>query len=157
MTSWNPNADPCAAGWKSSCRLITRALARRVPQREEKHTVIAMLLDEQKIVPILDGLDEMPHRRQRGGDQPAERGIRRSCPKPPPAGCTCRTDDYLEAVGDPQDGWIRNPVAAAAAIELHGSTRTRSPPYLANAATTHGGPGSTHRLTDLTVHTGHRA
>ena len=92
--------------------------------------VISMLLDEQKVMPILDGLDEMPP----GAGVEAINRLNEafgSRARPLLLVVTCRTDDYLKAVGDPREGWDPNPVAAAAAIELHALDPDKVSSYLA--------------------------
>lgn len=118
MTSWNPRTETFRVWLEKQLPVDYPGLGASVTLGRKKTTVIAMLLDNQKILPILDGLDEMPadagvevinRLNQAFGDRA----------RPQRLVMTCRTDDYRKAVGSPEEGWDPNPVAAAAAIELN--------------------------------------
>lgn len=118
MTSWDPKTDTLRAWLEKQLPVDYPGLDASVTLGRKKTTVIALLLDNQKIMPILDGLDEMPagagvevinRLNQAFGDRA----------RPLRLVVTCRTDYYRKAVGDPEEGWDPNPVAAAAAIELN--------------------------------------
>lgn len=118
MTSWNPRSDTFRAWLEKQLPVDYPGLGASVRVGRKKTTVIAMLLDNQKIMPILDGLDEMP----------ADAGVEvvnqlnhafGDRTRPLRLVVTCRTDYYREAVGQFREGWDPNPVAAAAAIELN--------------------------------------
>ena len=93
-------------------------------------TVIAMLLDDQKIMPILDGLDEMPAVASVEAINRLNEAFGKGA-RPLRLVVTCRTEHYLEAVvGPPDEGWDPLPVAAAAAIELNALDPDKVSSYL---------------------------
>jgi hypothetical protein len=60
MASWNPEADSLLAWLENQLVIEYPGLGASVPGGDKGTTLLAMLLDEQKIIPILDGLDELP-------------------------------------------------------------------------------------------------
>jgi len=134
MTSWNPRDETFRFWLEKQLPVDYPGLGASVTLGRKKTTVIAMLLDNQKIMPILDGLDEMPadagvevinRLNQAFGDRTRPRRLV----------MTCRTDDYREAVGEHREGWDPNPVAAAAAIELNRLDPDKVSSYLTQRGT----------------------
>jgi hypothetical protein len=118
MTSWDPKTDRLRTWLEKQLPVDYPGLSASVTVGGKRTTVIAMLLDDQKIIPVLDGLDEMP---PAAGVEAINRlnEAFRDPDRPLRLIVTCRTQDYLKAVGDPREGWDPNPVAAAAHIELN--------------------------------------
>ena len=127
LASWDPDNDSLRAWLEKQLPIDYPGLGAIVSRGEERASRIAILLDQQKIVPILDGLDEMPTRSQVAAINRLNEAF--AGPKRPlRLVMSCRTDDYQEAVGKPEDG--RNPVRAAAAIELHALDPDKVSSYL---------------------------
>ena len=127
MASWDPDNDSLRAWLERQLLIDYPGLGAIVSRGEERTSRIALLLDEQKIVPVLDGLDEMPARSRVAAINRLNEAF--AGPKRPlRLVMSCRTDDYQEAVGEPEDG--RNPVGAAAAIELHALDPDKVSSYL---------------------------
>lgn len=105
MTTWNP--------WKDTLReWMEKQLLFDYPDLGK--SMVRTLLDERKIIPVLDGLDEIPDPRQAIAKlNDAFKGPSR----PPRLLVTCRTDAYARAIDQP----MKTPekVWEAAAIELH--------------------------------------
>lgn len=134
MTSWNPRDETFRFWLEKQLPVDYPGLGASVTLGRKKTTVIAMLLDNQKIMPILDGLDEMP----------AEAGVEvinrlnqafSDRTRPLRLVMTCRTDDYRKAVGEHREGWDPNPVSAAAAIELNRLDPDKVSSYLTQRGT----------------------
>jgi predicted NACHT family NTPase len=115
MTSWDPENDDLEGWLEKQLTSDYPGLDARVPGEDGERSRIAALLAGQKIVPILDGLDEMPlAARRRAVDRLNEAFTSPFRPR-----ClimTCRTTEYKAIVNAPGEPW--NPVRGAAAIEL---------------------------------------
>jgi hypothetical protein len=118
MSSWNP-ADDTLIGWlKKRLPIDYPGLGASVSPGDSRATIISTLLAKQKLMPILDGLDEMPvkartaaiNRLNLAFDDPD---------RPLQLAVTCRTAEYSRAVGKGKKGRALHPLEAAAAIELH--------------------------------------
>jgi hypothetical protein len=115
VASWDPEKDTFYAWLERRLIIDHPGLADYVPTARGERTRIAALLAHRKIIPILDGLDEMPLVARR-------KVIARlndvlflpDCP--PQLVITCRVGDYAKAVGEYGKGRI--PLLGAAAIEL---------------------------------------
>ncbi len=130
MTSWDPDSDSLRAWLEKQLPIHYPGLGAIISRGRERKSRIAILLDEQKIVPFLDGLDELPPLSRIAAikrlnaaftDAKAKRPLRLVM--------SCRTEDYQAAVGKPEDG--QNLVRAAAAIELHPLDPDKVSSYLA--------------------------
>lgn len=129
MTSWNPKKDKLRGWLERQLPIDYPALGARVTVAGKRTTVIAMLLDEQKIIPILDGLDEMaPEARVMAISRLNEAFIAPA--RPLRLVVTCRTRQYRRAVGEPETGRDAHPVLAAAVIELHSLDPDKVSSYL---------------------------
>jgi cellulose biosynthesis protein BcsQ len=130
MTSWNPKKDSLRTWLEKQLPVDYPGLGARVT-RENRPTLVAMLLDEQKIMPILDGLDEMPVTARVEAINQLNRAFSADA-RPLRLVVTCRTADYRRAVlGEPgEKGWKPNPLVAAAAIELHNLDPDKVSSYL---------------------------
>jgi hypothetical protein len=134
MTSWDPKNDSLRVWLEKQLRTDYGALGANVTVDESSTTLGALLLDQQLIVPVLDGLDEMPagtrvaavNRLNEAFTAPA---------RPLRLMVTCRTGDYRQAVGKAEDGWNPNPVQAAAAIELQTLDADKVSSYLGKRGT----------------------
>jgi len=60
MTSWDPKKDGLRVWLEKQLPIDYPGLSANVMGDGKRTTLLAMLFDEQKIMPILDGLDEMP-------------------------------------------------------------------------------------------------
>jgi hypothetical protein len=132
MTSWNPTRDSLR-GWLEKQLLIDYpGLGVSVTGEDTKTTLIATLLDEQRLMPILDGLDEMPAAAQVEAISQLNRAFDAD-DRPLRLVVTCRTDDYRQAVLGPpgEQGWEPRPLVAAAAIELQDLDADKVSYYLA--------------------------
>ncbi len=117
MTSWNPQKEKLRDWLERRLPIDYPALGTRVTANGKRTTVIAVLLDEQKIIPILDGLDEMSPRARVLAIIRLNEAFTASA-RPLRLVLTCRTEEYQEAVGKTTPGRDAHPVRAAAVIEL---------------------------------------
>jgi hypothetical protein len=118
ISSWNP-ADDSLSGWlKKRLPVDYPGLGANVNPGDQRTTVISMLLDKQKIMPILDGLDEMPIKARTTAINQLNLAFA-DANRPLQLAVTCRTAEYADAVGKSEKGRARHPLEAAAAIELH--------------------------------------
>jgi hypothetical protein len=132
MTSWNPKKDSLRSWLEKQLPIDYPGLGASVEQDDKRTTLLAMLLDEQKIMPILDGLDEMPVTARVEAINQLNRAFSADA-RPLRLVVTCRTADYRQAVlGENEEkGWKPNPLAAAAAIELRDLDADKVSSYLA--------------------------
>jgi hypothetical protein len=115
MTSWDPEIDEFGSWLEKQLPNDYPGLEAKVRGADGERSRIADLLARQKIMPILDGLDEMPlAARRRAVDRLNEVFISPS--RPPRLVVTCRTTEYKAIVSAPGQPW--NPVRGAAVIEL---------------------------------------
>jgi hypothetical protein len=129
MTSWDPETDSLRAWLERQLPVDYPALGASVTLGAHRTSRIGMLLDEQKIMPVLDGLDEMPFYAR---VEAITRLNEAFCAPDRPLRLmvTCRTADYKEAVAG-EKGQGHNPIEAAAAIELHRLDVDKVSSYLA--------------------------
>jgi hypothetical protein len=132
MTSWNPKEDSLRTWLEKQLPIDYPGLGASLTDGYKKTTLLAMLLNAQKITPILDGLDEMPITARVEAINQLNRAFSADA-RPVRLVVTCRTDDYRLAVLGPPDekGWKPNPLVAAAAIELHDLDPDKVSHYLA--------------------------
>lgn len=130
MTSWDPERDSLRGWLEKQLPIDYPALRANVTLGAQRISLIGMLLDGQKIMPVLDGLDEMPVRAR---VEAITRLNEAFCAldRPLRLVVTCRTADYKQAVAGEGKGGSRNPIEAAAAIELHRLDADRVSSYLA--------------------------
>jgi hypothetical protein len=129
MTSWDPKNDSLRTWLEKRLPVDYPALGASVTLGAQRTSRIGMLLHGQKIMPVLDGLDEMPVRAR---VEAITRLNEAFCAPDRPLRLmvTCRTADYAQAVAG-EEGWSPNPVEAAAAIELHPLDVDKVSSYLA--------------------------
>lgn len=132
MTSWDPKKDSLRTWLEKQLLIDYPGLGASVTRGHKRTTLLAMLLDDQKILPILDGLDEMPVTAGVEAINQLNRAFSADA-RPLRLVVTCRTDYYRRAVlGEPKEkGWKPNPLVAAAAIELHNLDADKVSSYLA--------------------------
>lgn len=127
MTSWDPASDSLRAWLEKQLPIHYPGLGTIVSNGGERKSRIAILLDAQKIMPFLDGLDELPTLSQEAAaNRLNEAFVEAKTRRPLRLVMSCRTEDYQVAVGNG-----RNPVLAAAAIELHPLDPDKVSSYLA--------------------------
>ena len=115
MTSWDPETDDLGRWLEKQLTYDYPGLNAKVHGTGGERSRIADLLARQKIMPILDGLDEMPLvARRRAIDRLNEAFVNPL--RPLRLVVTCRTTEYEAIVSAPGQPW--NPVRGAAAIEL---------------------------------------
>jgi hypothetical protein len=128
MASWDPERSSLYGWLEERLPIDYPGLDTMVSNEDGQSSRIGALLAERKILPILDGLDEMPI-----GARIAAIGRLNEAlggpAYPLQLVMTCRTDDYREAVGRP--GEHRNLLRGAAAIELCPLDRDLVAAYLA--------------------------
>jgi NACHT domain len=119
MASWNPRKDSLRTWLEKQLLIDYPGLGASVTEGSKRTTLITTLLDEQKIILILDGLDEMPVTAQVAAVNQLNRAFSANA-RPLRLVVTCRTGDYRRAVLGPpgEKGRKPNPLVAAAAIEL---------------------------------------
>jgi hypothetical protein len=134
MTSWNPKKYKLRTWLEKQLLIDYPGLGASVEGEEKGRTLFTKLFDEQKIMPILDGLDEMPVMARVEAINELNRAFRAKA-RPLHLVVTCRTDDYERAVlGSPEErkkGRKPNPLVAAAAIKLHNLDPDKVSFYLA--------------------------
>jgi hypothetical protein len=112
VASWNPNGQDLR-GWLAARLAIDYpALAAAPPVGMTEPTQAAALLASRLILPILDGLDEIPDQ-VRG---PAISRVNDALRPGEPLVVTCRTQQYQDAVRPP--GGLEVTLRAAAAVQL---------------------------------------
>ncbi len=148
MTTWDPEKDKLQSWLEKQLRHDYPILDASVPSEEGRRSRIADLLARQRIVPILDGLDEMPVvLRRRAIDRLNESFA--SPDRPLHLVVTCRTTEYRAIVNPPGEPW--NPVSAAAAIELQPPDGAEVAQYLSRDGNDGRWAGVVQELSDLTV------
>ena len=115
VTTWDPEKDSLYSWLEARLTIDHPGLAEYVPAGHAAQSRIAALLSQGKIIPVLDGLDEMPSVARRKVITRLNDVLSRpDCP--PQLLLTCRTGEYRDTVGGYARGWI--PLRGAAAIEL---------------------------------------
>ena len=115
VTAWDPEQDSLYSWLEDRLTIDHPGLAEYVPAGHAPRSRIAALLSQGKIIPVLDGLDEMPPVARR--KVIARLNDVLALPDcPPQLLLTCRTDEYRDTVGGYSRGWT--PLRGAAAIEL---------------------------------------
>lgn len=115
ITSWDPKKDDLHTWLEERLSIDHPGLAAFVSTDEGEESRIGALLALRKIVPILDGLDEMPPGARRAAIARLNETLARPG-RPPQLLVTCRATEYRQAVGE--YGKSRIPLRGAAAIEL---------------------------------------
>jgi hypothetical protein len=128
MASWDPNADSLRGWLEKRLPIDYPALGTVVSHKGRKASRIAILLDEQKIIPMLDGLDEMPKNYRVTAIDRLNEAFNDDPKRPLRLVMSSKTDAYEEAAARPAEG--RYPVTAAAAIELHALDPDKVTSYL---------------------------
>jgi NACHT domain len=145
MTTWDPEADELEKWLEKQLPHDYPILDASVPSAEGRRSWIADLLATQKIVPILDGLDEMPLVLRRRAVDRLNKSFT-SPDRPLHLVMTCRTAEYRDIVSKP---W--NPVLGAAAIELQPPDEAEVAHYLSSDGNDDRWAGVVQELCDLTV------
>lgn len=115
VASWDPDRDTFY-GWLESRLIIDHpGLADYVASARGERTRIAALLAHRKIIPVLDGFDEMPLVARRKAIAELN-DVFKQTDCPPQLLITSRAEEYAKAVGEYGKG--RKPLIGAAAIEL---------------------------------------
>lgn len=112
LASWNPDAQPLT-DWLE--HQLGAAYGLAGPGDDGRRSRMAALLADRRVLPILDGLDEMPPVVARKAIRALNTAFDRPG-RPLLLVLTCRTAQYEAIVHGPGQPW--NPVASAAAIEL---------------------------------------
>lgn len=148
MTTWDPEEDELERWLEKQLPNDYPILDASVPSEQGRRSWIADLLARQRIVPILDGLDEMPLvLRRRAVDRLNESFA--SPDRPLHLVMTCRTTEYKAIVNAPGEPW--NPVSGAAAIELQPLNGAEVAQYLSRDGNDDRWAGVVRELSDLTV------
>jgi hypothetical protein len=137
IASWNPNAEHLHA-WMAA-RLEESYPALRARAVITGTTMAMQFIQTNRILPVLDGLDEMPS----GLRAAAVRSLNRALPATDPLVLTCRADEYRQAIApvdapvdapahSPADQ-VAEPLAAAAVVELCPLRRDDVEAYLREA------------------------
>jgi NACHT domain len=134
MTTWNPEADTLQAWLGKRLPNDYRILGTTVSGAAARRPLIADLLARQRIVLILDGLDEMPVEHQRRAIDRLKEAFARS-DRPLHLVVTCRTTEYRAIANAPGEPW--NPIRGAAAVELQPPTGAEVARYLSRDGNDH--------------------
>lgn len=148
MTSWNPQEDDLEEWLEKQLTADYTGFAATVPGPEGERSRIAALLAERKIIPILDGLDEMPDAARKLAIERLNAAFE-SPDRPSRLVVTCRTREYAALVKAPDEPW--NPVSGAAAIELERISEVQVADYLSNDGTDHRWDAVVRELADRSV------
>jgi hypothetical protein len=116
MTTWDAEHDSLREWLEKQLPIDYPGLGALVSSGEGESSRIAALLAEQKIVPVLDGLDEMPSRARAAALHRLNEAFA-SPSRPLRLVMTSRTGEYQEVVGRRGERWT--PLRGAAAVELH--------------------------------------
>ena len=130
VTSWDPKKDGLHTWLEERLTIDHPGLAARVSTDRGQESRIAALLAQRKIVPILDGLDEMLPAARRAAIARLNETLARPG-RPLQLVVTCRSAEYREAVS--QYGQGRIPLRGAAAIELQPLDADKVDAYLTDA------------------------
>ncbi len=115
MTSWDPVEDTLEEWLGRQLAGDYPGLGAKVPGAGGMRSRIEELLASQRILPILDGLDEMPSQARRLAINRLNKAFVNSV-RPLRLVMTCRTAQYRAIVNAPGQPW--SPVTGAAAVEL---------------------------------------
>jgi hypothetical protein len=148
MTTWDPSEDELHTWLEKQLPHDYPILNASVPSAEGKRSRIADLLARQKIVPILDGLDEMPLDLRREAVNSLNESFARAG-RPLRLVVTCRTTEYRAIVNVPGEPW--NPIFGAAAIELQPPGGAEVARYLSRDGNDDRWAGVVEDLSDPTV------
>jgi hypothetical protein len=135
ITSWDPRKQELYVWLEEQLTLSHPGLAATVSAAtpgKPRQSRIAALLSEQKIVPLLDGLDEMPIAIRRAAISKLNETFKLPN-RPLRLVVTCRAKEFKEAVGQHGAGW--NPLRCAAAIELQPLDTEQVKEYLSEDGT----------------------
>jgi hypothetical protein len=116
MTTWDAEHDSLREWLEKQLPIDYPGLGTLVSSGEGESSRIAALLAEQKIVPVLDGLDEVPPRARAAALHRLNEAFA-SPARPLRLVLTSRTGEYQEVVGRPGERWT--PLRCAAVVELH--------------------------------------
>ena len=98
LTTWDPDHEGLRPWLEKSLAIDYPPLARPFSADENSRSVLESLLDERLIVPVLDGLDEMPDDLQHKAIVKINEAMDTAeCPRQ--LLLTCRTDEFAKAVG----------------------------------------------------------
>lgn len=148
MTTWDPEKDELEKWLEKQLPHDYPILNASVPSEEGRRSRIADLLARQRIVPILDGLDEMPLVLRRRAVNRLNKSFA-SPDRPLYLVVTCRKTEYRAIVDPPGGPWI--PILGAAAIELQPPDGAEVAQYLSRDGNDDRWAGVVQELSDLTV------
>jgi len=118
LTTWDPDNEDLRSWLEKSLAIDYPALARPFSTNEDQKSVLEALLDERLIVPVLDGLDEMPDDLQHKAIVKINEALDTAeCPRQ--LLLTCRTDEYARAVGEHGHSYKLDGAAAIDLSELN--------------------------------------
>lgn len=146
LTTWDPDNDALEKWLEQQLANDYPGLEAAVPSAGGSRSWIADLLARREIVPILDGLDEMPPVLQRRAVDRLNESFA-SPDRPPRLVVTCRTSEYRAIVSEP---W--NPVSGAAAVELQPLDGAEVAQYLSRDGNDRRWAGVVGELSDPAVH-----
>ena len=139
VASWNPSQQDLE-GWLGAQLLIDHPALASQPADRKEPTLVAALIADGLILPILDGLDEIPGQMRSGAIsrindalQPGRHAV-----------VTCRAQQYRDAVRPP-DG-LEATLRAAPAVQLHSLSADDVRRYLCDDAA---GPAARARWTPV--------
>jgi GTPase SAR1 family protein len=115
MTSWDPKTQDLNTWLEDWLTTNHPGLAVRVSADAGEQSRVAALLADQQIIPVLDGLDEMPSRARRLAISRLN-DMLEDPRRPLHLVVTCRANEYKQAVGQAGHGWT--PLRGGAVIEL---------------------------------------
>jgi hypothetical protein len=120
VTSWDPKEYDLRAWLEQQLVTDYPGLGTGATGDRKATTLVSVLLNEQKIIPVLDGLDEMPLPARMEAISRLNKAFVAET-RPLRLVVACRTEKYREAVLGPPGEKSRQPgpLVAAAAIELH--------------------------------------
>jgi len=130
VAGWDPAQESMNSWLSSHLIMVYPKLAARAEQAPRTRTVIQAMLEARLILPILDGLDEIPTTLRSLAIQRINEALRPD----EPLVVTCRTQQYLDAVQSPSSDPIL--LQAAAAIELRPLDARAVADYLRDSAPT---------------------
>jgi hypothetical protein len=148
MTTWDPEKDELGKWLEKQLPHDYPILDVSVPTEQGSRSRIADLLARQKIVPILDGLDEMPPALRRQAVYRLNESFA-SPDRPLRLVVTCRTTEYSAIVNPPGEPW--KPILGAAAIKLQPPDAAEVAEYLSRDGNDDRWAGVVQELSDLTV------
>jgi len=118
LTTWDPDHEDLRPWLEKSLAIDYPPLARPFAADEDPRSVLDALFDERLIVPVLDGLDEMPDDLQHKAIVKINEAMDTAeCPRQ--LLLTCRTDEFARAVGQHGHSYKLDGAAAIKLCDLN--------------------------------------